>query len=83
MSTHNHAASGPQARPCYQPPPLPADKIKLAALRTAFPDFAFTISAMAGRRCWVALRVHGDGPLVQVACAGAIELWRVLRRAGG
>jgi len=82
MSMNDHAASGPQARPCYQPPPLPAGKVKLAALRTAFPDFAFTISTVAGRRCWVARRVRGDGPLVQVACASVIELWRVLRRAG-
>ncbi len=77
MSGHSRLAGHRAARSIYHPPPLPTDAIKLAA----FPEFAFTITVLFGRRCWLAVRLRGDGSLVAVACVSGIELWRVLRRA--
>ena len=39
------------------------------------------MTVVCGRRCWMAIRLRGDGALVSVACVSGIELWRVLRRA--
>jgi hypothetical protein len=81
MSCPSWLAGHRAARSIYQPPPLPTDGVKLAALRAAFPEFGFTITVICGRRCWLAVRLRGDGALVSVACVSGIELWRVLRRA--
>jgi hypothetical protein len=79
MSTHDRTAHGHQPRYCYQPPPLPTDKIKLAALHTAFPDFTVALTSIGGLRCYQAQRVRGDGPLLSIACTSLTGLWRILR----
>ena len=82
MGTQSRLAGERGTRYFYQPPPLPTETIKLAALGAAFPDFVFFVTVMGSRRAYGALRVRGDGPLLVVAAAGAVDLWRILRRSG-
>ena len=82
MAAHNGVADGREAPYSYQPPPLPTDEVKLAALSARFPEFAFFATFIRARRCYQAERVLGDGPLLSVASTSTIELWRILRRAG-
>lgn len=81
MAAHNRVADGREAPYSYQPPPLPTEKVKLAALSARFPEFAFFVTFIQGRRCYQAERVLGDAPLLSVAGTSTIELWRTLRRA--
>jgi hypothetical protein len=79
MNTQDRTARGHQPRYRYQPPPLPTDTIKLAALHAAYPDFTITVTSIGGLRCYQALRARGDGPLLSIASTSVIDLWRILR----
>jgi hypothetical protein len=84
MNAHNRLASSRDLEYCYQPPPLPTDAIKLAALSAQFPEFAFFVTFVTfvrSRRCYQAERIRGEGTVLSVASASTIELWRILRRA--
>jgi hypothetical protein len=80
MSALDRLAGEGETQYSYRPPPLPTEAIKLAALHAAFPDFAFSVEVVRGRRCYEADLVRGDGPLRSVACISAIDLWRILNR---
>jgi len=71
-----------QAHYGYQPPLLPTDKIKLAALHAAYPDITVAVISIGRLRCYQALRVRGAGLLLSAACTRAVELWRILRTRG-
>ncbi len=64
----------------YHPPPPPTERVQLTALRTLFPDFAFSItSAGPGLRCYQGRRVCGSGHMLTVGTTSARDLWRILR----
>jgi len=83
MSAHDRVASERELGYCYEAARLPTEMIRLAALRSRFPEFVFFVTFVHGRRCYQAERVRGDGPLLSVSCVGAIELWRVLNCVHG
>jgi hypothetical protein len=62
----------------YRVGPPPTARIKLAALRAAFPDFSIDITAGPGPACFEARRIGGRGSLCTVASTSARELRRIL-----
>lgn len=62
----------------YRIAPPPTARIKLAALRAAFPDFSIDITAGPGPRCFEARRIGGRGSLYTAASTSARELRRIL-----
>ncbi|MDQ2813682.1 MAG: hypothetical protein M3Z75_17905 [Actinomycetota bacterium] len=64
----------------YQPSPPPTSRVQLTALRTLFPDYAFSVTSPGpGPRCYQARRIRGSGHLHAVATTSARDLWRILR----
>lgn len=81
MDAPNRLASGRDLGYCYRPPPLPTESIKLAALSARFPEYAFFVTFMRGRRCYQAERIRGDGQMLSVVSVSTIGLWRILKGA--
>jgi DNA-binding FrmR family transcriptional regulator len=52
-------------------------RVQLAALRTAFPGWMFTVTPGHGPACFTAHRIHGTASITATA-ASARELRRVL-----
>jgi hypothetical protein len=61
----------------YPPAPAPTARVKLAALRSFFPDFSFDVLPGPGP-VFEARRVHGHGHLYSVASTSAKELRKIL-----
>ena len=65
----------------YRPLPPPDEEVQLAALRTAFPEFSFTVISAGGKRRFEAVRAQGGGSLYSVMTTDAEELWQILKDA--
>lgn len=57
------------------------EEVQLMALRTAFPDFKFSVIIGGGKRRFEAVRIRGGGSLYSVMTTDAKELWQILKDA--
>jgi hypothetical protein len=64
--------------PDFEPPPAPAVKMQLAALRAAFPAYRISLIKMGGKCRFEAVRRDGGTPYCLIS-ADAKEIWAELK----